>query len=97
LQASKHTENEEISTLFLRIQAAADYYTTNTTLMTNVPPVHVDIILDPYLMNVLPRSLVPTVAYILLLAIGGWYLSKYISGWVRDLRDDVGAQSKKIV
>jgi hypothetical protein len=90
-----HTDNEEISTLFLRIQAAADYYTMNRTLMENVPPVFVDIILDPYLFNVLPRSLVPTVGYILLLAIGGWYLSKYIGRWIEDLtREDVGAVKK---
>ena len=31
------------SALFLRILAAADYYTTNQTLMQNVPPVNVDI------------------------------------------------------
>ena len=29
--------------LFLRIEAAADYYTTNKTLMQDVPPVNVDI------------------------------------------------------
>ena len=95
LQASNHTENQKISTLFLRVQAAADYYTTTTTLMANVPPVHVDIILDPYLLNILPRSLVPTVGYILLLAIGSWYLSNYISTWLRDLRDGIGSPKKK--
>lgn len=89
----KHTANEEISTLFLHIRAAADYYTMNRTLMENVPPVFVDIILDPYLFNVLPRSLVPTVGYIILLAVGSWYLSQYISRWIQDLaREDVGSK-----
>ncbi len=32
-----------ISTLFLRVSATADYFTTNTTLMQNVPLVEVDI------------------------------------------------------
>jgi ethanolamine transporter EutH len=72
------------STLFLQIFAAADYYTTNKTLMEQVPPVFVDIILDPYLFNVFPRSLVPTAVYIVLLAIGSWFLSKHISQWFQD-------------
>lgn len=38
-----------------------------------------ELVLDPYLLNVFPRSLVPTAAYIVLLAIGGYYLS--ISAW----------------
>lgn len=31
------------TTLFLRISAAADYFSTNRTLMQHVPPVNVDI------------------------------------------------------
>jgi hypothetical protein len=57
----------------------------NKTLMGHVPPVFVDIILDPYIFNVFPQSLVPTAAYIVLLAIGSWYLSKYISQWFQNL------------
>jgi hypothetical protein len=80
----------EVSILLLQIQAAADYFTMNRTLMENVPPVFVDIILDPYLFNVLPQSLAPTVVYIVLIAIGSWHLSKYISKWIQNLvRDDV--------
>lgn len=44
--------------------------------MQTVPPVLVDIILDPYVLNVLPRSLVPTAAYILVVAVASWFLSK---------------------
>lgn len=82
------------STLFLHVQAAADYYTMNQTLMENVPPVFVDIILDPYLFNVLPRSLVPTVAYIIFLAIGSWYFSKSISKWLQNIARDVEPAKK---
>jgi hypothetical protein len=57
----------------------------NNTLMNHVPLVFVDIILDPYIFNVFPRSLVSTAAYIVLLAIGSWYLSKYISKWFQNL------------
>jgi hypothetical protein len=71
------------SVLFLRILASADYYTTNETLMSEVPPVFVDIILDPYLLNVLPRSLLPTVGYIIIVAILSWFLARWISKRIR--------------
>ena len=46
--------------------------------MENVPPVLVDIILDPYLLNVFPKSLLPTAGYILLVAIASWFISGYV-------------------
>lgn len=69
----------ETSMLFLRVQAAADYFSLNKTLMENVPPVHVDIILDPYLFNVFPQSLVPTAGYVVMIAVAAWFLA----GWVQ--------------
>ncbi|KAI1343892.1 hypothetical protein F5Y15DRAFT_411743 [Xylariaceae sp. FL0016] len=74
----------EASVLFLQILVAADYYTTNTTLMRQVPPVYVDIILDPFVYNILPRSLIPTVAYILIVAVTTWFLAQRISLWIRE-------------
>lgn len=63
--------------------------------MENVPPVYVDIILDPYLFNVLPRSLVPTAVYIILLAIGSGFIAKYVSRWIQSLPSkDVGSEKK---
>jgi hypothetical protein len=50
--------------------------------MEHVPPVFVDIILDPYLLNVLPRSLVPTGVYLIVVAISSWYLAKFIARWL---------------
>ncbi|KAI0011658.1 hypothetical protein F4779DRAFT_571577 [Xylariaceae sp. FL0662B] len=75
----------EASVLFLRILTAADYYTMNKTLMVDVPPVFVDIILDPFVLNVLPRSLVPTVGYIIVVAITSWFLARQISTWIRQV------------
>jgi hypothetical protein len=49
--------------------------------MQHPPKVSVDIILDPYLANIFPASLLPTAAYIIVLAIGAWYLSGVI--WQR--------------
>jgi hypothetical protein len=92
----KYTFDKVSSTLFLQIYAAADFYTMNQTLMESVPPVYVDIILDPYIFNVFPRSLVPTAGYIVILAIVSWYLSKSISIWVQNIpRTGVNSQKKK--
>jgi hypothetical protein len=74
--------NELQSVLLLQILAAADYYTTNRILMEHVPPVFVDIILDPYLLNVVPQSLVPTGVYLIVVAISSWYLAKFIARWL---------------
>ncbi|CZR53812.1 uncharacterized protein PAC_03694 [Phialocephala subalpina] len=94
---SKNTPASGSSTLFLQIFAAADYYTMNKTLMENVPPVFVDIILDPYVFNIFPRSLLPTAAYIVILAIGGWFLAKYISAYIQSIaRLDTDAEKKKV-
>jgi hypothetical protein len=95
-EKSKLTYDDVSSLLFLRIHAVADYYTRNETLMKHVPPVFVDIILDPYVFNVFPRSLVPTAAYIIILAIGGWYLAKYISESVKDFSKYDFDMEKKI-
>ncbi|KAK4580211.1 hypothetical protein LTR86_000414 [Recurvomyces mirabilis] len=73
-----HTGSDQESLLFLRLQAAADFFSSNTTLMQDPPPVDIDLILDPYLGNIFPRSLLPTGIYIVLLAIGGWWVSGVI-------------------
>ena len=79
LTETKHrTVGEQHSILFLRVQSAADFFTTNTTLMQVPPNVDVDLILDPYLANVFPRSLVPTGVYVGILAVGSWVLSGVI-------------------
>lgn len=66
------------SLLFLRISAAADYYSLNSSLMEQVPPVFADVILDKYVFNVFPKSLVLTAVYIVMLAIGSWFLSTFL-------------------
>jgi len=95
-QTTKREPDDLSSTLFLQVFAAADYYTTNKTIMKDVPPVYVDIILDPFILNVFPRSLLPTAAYIVLVAIGAWYLAKYISSWFENLaKQDTGEEKKR--
>ncbi|CAO2648579.1 Nn.00g078460.m01.CDS01 [Neocucurbitaria sp. VM-36] len=70
------------SALFLRVQAAAAFYSTNRTLMENPPPVHVDIILDPFVLNIFPQSLGPFALYVSAVAVGAWFLSGYIYRWL---------------
>ncbi|OCK78114.1 hypothetical protein K432DRAFT_406743 [Lepidopterella palustris CBS 459.81] len=76
------------SVLFLRVHSAADYYSSNRTLMEYPPAVDVDIILDPYLLNILPQSLGPTVIYITFLAIASWFVSGAIYTWLRDIKEE---------
>lgn len=77
-EPAESSSPEKESVLFLHVRAAADFFTTDKQLMSNPPPVDVDLILDPYVLNVFPRSLGPTAVYIVILAIGAWLVSGYI-------------------
>lgn len=67
------------SLLLLRVQAAADYFTDDKALMETPPPVLVDLILDPFVFNVVPRSLIPTAAYLCGLAPVAWFIARSIA------------------
>jgi hypothetical protein len=41
------------------------------------PVTDVDLVLDPYLLNIFPQSLLPTAAYIIVLAVASWFLSGF--------------------
>ncbi|KAE8350592.1 hypothetical protein BDV28DRAFT_35725 [Aspergillus coremiiformis] len=86
------------SVLFLRITAAADYYSLDTMLMENVPAVAADVILDPFVFNIFPRSLIPTACYIcivgcLAVVIGWWVLRGLL--WVVDYDSQHPRDDKK--
>lgn len=76
------TGTTEQSLLLLSISVAADYYTTDVALMSNPSPVLVDIILDPFIFNVFPRSLVPTAGYITIVAIGSFFVARFMSRYL---------------
>ncbi|OBT68120.1 hypothetical protein VE03_01467 [Pseudogymnoascus sp. 23342-1-I1] len=83
------------SLLLLSISAAADYYTTDAYLMENPSPVFVDIILDPFILNVFPRSLVPTAGYITIVAIGSFFLARFLSRFLaRVAKTDIQKKDK---
>ncbi|EXJ92147.1 hypothetical protein A1O3_00697, partial [Capronia epimyces CBS 606.96] len=78
-KSSPDSVGTESTFLFLQVFAAADYFSLNRTLMETVPPVAVDIILDPYFLNVLPKSLLPTGLYLLIIACGAWFISGQVA------------------
>lgn len=86
------SSNTSESVVILLLHAAADFFTTDKVRMQSPPPVDINIILDPYLANIFPKSLLPTAGYIICLAIGGWFISGYI--WRR--LSSTTAETKKI-
>lgn len=83
------------SVLLLRIDTAADYFTTDRELMRRPEPVLADVILDPFVLNILPRTLLPTVGYVILVAAASWVLaSRLLMPWVRGLMVDDGDDSQ---
>ncbi|KAL7950572.1 hypothetical protein V8C42DRAFT_306904 [Trichoderma barbatum] len=72
--------DDDDSVLLLRVLAAADYFSHHSSLMHDPPPVLVDLILDPYIYNVLPQSLVPTVCYLVVVGVVSWFVAKWVAG-----------------
>nr|WNZ75805.1 hypothetical protein [Trichoderma harzianum] len=78
-QEGSPPNNDDNSVLLLRVLAAADYFSHHPSLMKDPPPVLVDLILDPYLYNVLPQSLVPTVCYLVVVGVVSWFVAKWVA------------------
>ncbi|CRK37411.1 hypothetical protein BN1723_004608 [Verticillium longisporum] len=89
------TSDSEASAMLLRVLAAADYYSHDAAVMTHVDPVLVDIILDTYLLYVVPQSLAPTVVYITLVAGLAWALAQRIRNRLLVLTSSPGQALKK--
>jgi len=58
--------------------------------MRSPPPVDADVILDPYLLNVLPRSLIGTVIYIVGVGVVSWFVARRIARWVEGVASGDG-------
>ncbi|KAK3344410.1 hypothetical protein B0T25DRAFT_326775 [Lasiosphaeria hispida] len=82
---SKTAKDEQSSTLFLEILAAADYFTTNATLMRHPPLVNAELILDPFLFNIIPRSLLPTIGLIAVVAVVSYILARWITSQLKGI------------
>ena len=63
--------------------------------MSDAPPVLVDVILDPYLLNIFPKSLIPTAAYLVVLAVGAWFLSSMIWNILVQVADADSSKPRK--
>lgn len=63
--------------------------------MNEVPPVYVDVILDPYVFNLLPRSLLPTIGYIIVVTILSWFMARRISSWIQSIAAEPGRDKKE--
>ncbi|KAM0556802.1 hypothetical protein ACHAPJ_005862 [Fusarium lateritium] len=85
----------EASLLLLQIKASADYFTDDAALMKDPPPVLVDLILDPYLFNVVPRSLVPTAGYMVLIGAVAWFVSRSIASKLQAIAVSADNADKK--
>ncbi|KAF5019993.1 hypothetical protein F66182_7981 [Fusarium sp. NRRL 66182] len=83
------------SLLLLQIKASADYFTDDAALMKDPPPVLVDLILDPYLFNVVPRSLVPTAGYIALVSVVAWFVARSIASRLQTIAVTADSAEKK--
>lgn len=83
--SSQESAEKRSSLLLLRVVATADYFTDHAKLMTNPPPVLVDLILDPFLLNVLPRSLLPTAGYIIVVAVASLLVARWIATSLQSL------------
>ncbi|KAJ5887561.1 hypothetical protein N7495_007602 [Penicillium taxi] len=83
------------SVLFLRVRAAADYFTTNETLMKTPSPVLVDLILDPFLWNVFPRSLVPTAGWIVVVAVAAVFVARWVAAELGRVIEDARQARKE--
>ncbi|TWU74900.1 hypothetical protein ED733_003928 [Metarhizium rileyi] len=83
------------SSLLVEIHAAADYFTDDARLMDSPPPVLVDLILDPFLFNVVPQSLLPTLGYLALLSITTWFVARRAASRLRSVADQAETPVKK--
>ncbi|KAK4069865.1 uncharacterized protein Triagg1_6660 [Trichoderma aggressivum f. europaeum] len=83
------------SVLLLRVLAAADYFSHHSSLMRDPPPVLVDLILDPYVYNVLPQSLVPTVCYLVVVGVASWFVARWVASSLTAIAGPVESDQTK--
>ncbi|KAL6919428.1 hypothetical protein ACHAPO_003858 [Fusarium lateritium] len=88
-------KERKVSLLLLQIKTSADYFTDDEALMKDPPAVLVDLILDPYLFNVVPRSLIPTAGYIVVLAVVSWFVATSVASRLQAIAVTADSAGKK--
>ncbi|KAH7155326.1 hypothetical protein B0J13DRAFT_618782 [Dactylonectria estremocensis] len=83
------------SALLLQVRASADYFTDHAVLMQEPPPVLADLILDPYVYNTVPRSLLPTIGYLVLVSLVAWFVARTIASKLQSIAITAETSTKK--
>ncbi|RSL90178.1 hypothetical protein CEP51_000847 [Fusarium floridanum] len=94
-QEDREEGERSASVLLLQIKASADYFTDDTALMRDPPPVLVDLILDPYLYNLIPRSLVPTIGFLVLVGLVAWFVARSVASKLQSIAVAGESREKK--
>ncbi len=85
----------QASVLFVQIFSAADFFSANRTLMTDPPPIEVDISLDPYLFNMIPHALLPVIGYIAIVVVVSFAVGRRSLAWLRVVASSPAQKEKK--
>lgn len=64
--------------------------------MASVPPVMADLILDPFLWNVFPRSLVPTAVYTVIIAVVAYFVGGVLARSLSDILANAARKDETI-
>lgn len=94
-QEDREEGERSASVLLLQIKASADYFTDDAALMRDPPPVLVDLILDPYLYNLIPRSLVPTIGFLVLVGLVAWFVARSVASKLQSIAVAGESREKK--
>ncbi|KAG0132160.1 hypothetical protein HOY82DRAFT_558244 [Tuber indicum] len=73
------------SVLYLDIRAKAGYYTHEKRRMETPDPVEVEITVDPFVLNVLPESLLPIAVMVILTTLSAFWTSGRVYSALRDI------------
>lgn len=96
---SNESGARKASVLLVHIRAAADYFVDDVKLMKNPPPVLVDLVLDPFVLNLANQSLIPTVGYLIIVGVVTWFAARWIASRLQSVagssEDQTLKQTKK--
>ncbi|GJN74225.1 hypothetical protein VFPFJ_07100 [Purpureocillium lilacinum] len=96
---SNESGARKASVLLVHIRAAADYFVDDVELMKNPPPVLVDLVLDPFVLNLANQSLIPTVGYLIIVGVVTWFAARWIASRLQSVagssEDQTLKQTKK--
>jgi hypothetical protein len=63
--------------------------------MARPEPVAVDLILDPFIWNVFPRSLVPTAGWVVVVGVVAFFVARWVTGEIGRVIDDARREERE--